>query len=82
MYFFLNFVVLFICPDAMTYRERKEKLEYLLDRIEKGWCYDLAIAAEKFSCSKRTVERMLNDLRAEGYSIKYCRKINRYFIEK
>jgi len=66
----------------MTYKERKEKMDYLLVRIQKGWCYNLALFALKISCSKRTVERMLSDLREEGYVIKYCRMRNRYFGTK
>jgi biotin operon repressor len=66
----------------MTYKERKEKMEYLLERIEKGWCSNLDLFAVKSNCSKRTVERMLFDLRDDGYEIKYCRVPNRYYIDK
>ncbi len=66
----------------MTYKERKQKMEYLLERIEKNWCHNLALFATKSNCSKRTVERMLSDLREEGHDIRYCRIQNRYFIDK
>ncbi len=57
-------------------------MDYLLNRIEKGWYYDLSRVSYRFECCKRSVERMICDLREEGYDIKYCRTKNKYFLEK
>lgn len=64
--------------DYLTYTER---LEYLFEMIEKGRLLSLKQASEKFNCSKRTVKRMLKALRNKGFSIKYCKKTGKYFIE-
>lgn len=58
--------------------ERKERLDYLLEMIEKGQCISLIQVAEKFNCCSKTVERMIFKLRKNGYNIRYCRKIERY----
>jgi len=62
----------------MNFRERKERLEYLLEMIEKGRCISTVQIAEKFNCSSKTVERMIIKLRENGHNIKYCRKSARY----
>ncbi len=64
----------------MTYTERKQKQNYLLELIQNGRLFSLETVAVNFNCSKRTVERMLNDLRKEGYHIKYCRVQQKYFL--
>ncbi|WP_066223808.1 DeoR family transcriptional regulator [Formosa haliotis] len=66
----------------MTYSERKEKEGYLLYLIEQERLTDLEKVANGFGCSKRTIKRMLSELRAEGKNIIYCRKKNRYYIKK
>ncbi|MGE0562266.1 MAG: DeoR family transcriptional regulator [Flavobacteriales bacterium] len=62
----------------MNFRKRKERLDYLLEMIEKGKCVSLIQVANKFNCSSKTVERMINKLRENGHNIKYCRKSVRY----
>jgi len=57
----------------MTFLERKHKQEYLLDLIKKGRCFSLEQTANLFECSKRTVKRMIAELREEDYNIKYSR---------
>jgi predicted DNA-binding transcriptional regulator YafY len=65
----------------MDYITYTEKLNYLLEMIEKGRLTSLQQAAEKFDCSKRTIRRMINTLRKQGYPIKYNRVNKKYFIE-
>lgn len=65
----------------MNFRERKQRLDYLLEMVEKGQCISLMQIAEKFNCSESTVKRMITELRDEGYNIKYC-KLNRKFLIK
>ncbi|MCB9211816.1 MAG: hypothetical protein H6609_20835 [Ignavibacteriales bacterium] len=62
----------------MNFRERKQRLDYLLEMIEKGQCISLTQVAEKFNCCSKTVERMIFKLRKNGYNIKYCRKLEKY----
>lgn len=66
----------------MTYSERKEKENYLLYLIEQKRLNSLEKVANDYKCSKRTIKRMLFSLRNEGYNIIYCRKSNRYIMEK
>ena len=64
----------------MKYIERKEKNKYLLEMIEREWCFSLKQIAEKFECSESTVKRMLSELRDEGHNIQYCKQ-NRRFMK-
>jgi biotin operon repressor len=66
----------------MTYFERKEKENHLLYLIQHKSLCSLEKVAEDFECSVRTVKRMLCGLRNEGYKICYCKKSNKYFLEK
>jgi len=66
----------------MTYKERKEKEQHLLCLINKGWLYSLEKVANDFDCSVRTINRILQDLRDEGYDIQYCKIQCKYFLLK
>lgn len=66
----------------MTYTERKEKEKHLVYIIERGSLTSLEKIANDYCCSKKTIRRMINDLRNAGYNIKYCRKSYKYFVEK
>lgn len=66
----------------MTYTERKEKEKHLLYLIEHNRLYCLKKVASDYECSKRTIKRMLNNLRQEGYNIIYCRLSNKYILKK
>ena len=66
----------------MTYKERKEKEAYLLYLIEKGRLSSLEKVSDKFGCSKRTIRRMISNLREEGNTIYYCRVKHEYFMKK
>ncbi|WP_111310032.1 helix-turn-helix domain-containing protein [Confluentibacter sediminis] len=65
----------------MTYSERKEKEAHLLYLIEHKRLSNLEKIANDYGCSVRTVERMLKELREEGYNISFCRKSNKYLIK-
>ena len=52
----------------MNFRERKERLDYLLEMVEKGQCVSLIQVAEKFDCSESTVKRMITELRVREYN--------------
>lgn len=66
----------------MRFIERKQKIEYLLEMIEKGRCISLQQISEKFECSTRTAKRFIADLREEGHEIKYSKKLKKFFKEK
>ncbi len=66
----------------MRFIERKQKIEYLLEMIEKGRCNSYHQIAEKFECSESTVKRMLSDLKEEGHDIKYCKGLGKFIVKK
>lgn len=66
----------------MTFQERKEKEKHLLYLIEHKRLCSLEKVANDFECSVRTIKRMLESLRNEDKNIVYCRKSNRYLLEK
>ena len=66
----------------MTYQERKEKEKHLLYLLKYKRLYSLEKIANDFGCSKRTIKRMLLNLRNEGKKIVYCRKSEKYFLQK
>ncbi len=65
----------------MTYKEHKQKADYLLEMIQKGRCYSLEQVAKKFACSKRTIKRMLTELREEGNEIYYCQNTQKFLLK-
>ncbi len=66
----------------MDYRSYEKRLEYILELIEKNRFRSVENAAMKFSCSTRTVKRMLNHLRDQGHDIQFDRLQKKYFIKK
>lgn len=66
----------------MTYFERKEKESHLLYLIEHKRLCSLEKTANDFECSIRTLRRIINDLRREGYEIFYCRASHKYILNK
>ena len=57
----------------MNFIERKKRLDYLLEMIEKGRCISIKETSKKFNCSNSTVKRMITNLREEGHDIQYCK---------
>jgi len=66
----------------MRFIERKEKLEYLLEMIEKGRCLSISQISDKFGVSKRTAKRMISYLREEGYEILYCKVTSKFALKE
>jgi DeoR/GlpR family transcriptional regulator of sugar metabolism len=66
----------------MDYRSYEQRLNYLVELLEKNRFRSLENMAERFSCSTRTIKRMLNHLRDRGHVIKYDRLQKKYFILK
>lgn len=65
----------------MDYYANSKRLEYLLEMIKKNRCMSIRQIASQFSCSNRTVKRMLALLRENGNEIEYCRKQKKFFIK-
>jgi len=63
----------------MNYVEKKQRMDYLLELIEKGRCLSLSQIADKFECSERTVKRMIAQLRNQGYDIRYCHYSKKFY---
>jgi predicted DNA-binding transcriptional regulator YafY len=66
----------------MDYLSYEKRLEYLLELIGKNRLRSLAKVACSFSCSTRTVKRMIAHLRETGHDIQYDRLEKKYFINK
>lgn len=66
----------------MDYRYYEQRLEYILELLQKGRFGTLVTAAKRFSVSTRTVKRMLVHLRDKGHQIEYDRKNKKYFIKR
>jgi len=66
----------------MDFRTYEQRLEYILELLEKGRFRSLETMALRFLCSTRTIKRMLNHLRDRGIDIQYDRLEKKYFIKK
>jgi len=66
----------------MDYRSYEKRLEYVLELIHKNRFRSLEACATRFSCSTRTIKRMLNHLRDKGHDIQYDRLQKKYFIKQ
>lgn len=67
---------------TMDYLIPTERLNYLLEMIEKGQLLSFKQASEKYGCSQRTIIRMLNALRERGHDIYYCKTTEKYSLNK
>ncbi|MGY3212454.1 HTH domain-containing protein [Mucilaginibacter sp. HD30] len=66
----------------MDYRSYEQRLNYLVELLEKNRFRSLQNTADRFSCSTRTIKRMLNHLRDRGHIIQYDRLQKKYYINK
>ncbi len=65
----------------MNFLDYFERLDYLLEMIEKGRVSSPKQIAQKFDCCNKTARNMINNLRDEGYKIEYSRGLRKYFIK-
>ncbi|MBD1385883.1 HTH domain-containing protein [Mucilaginibacter rigui] len=65
----------------MDYRTYEQRLAYILEQIKKNRFRSLEVTADRFSCSVRTVKRMIAHLRDQGHEITYDRLQKKYFIK-
>jgi predicted DNA-binding transcriptional regulator YafY len=66
----------------MDYRSYEKRLGYIVELITKNRFRSIEAVATRFSCSTRTVKRMINHLRDRGHDIRYDRLEKKYFIKK
>lgn len=65
----------------MDYRTYSQRLDYILELLQKGRFGTLESAAKRFNVSTRTIKRMLQALRAQGHQIEYSKELKKYFIK-
>lgn len=65
----------------MRFIEKKQKMFYLLELVEKGRLQSIQSIAERFGCSGRTIKRFISDMREDGHDIEYCR-CRKKFVKK
>jgi predicted DNA-binding transcriptional regulator YafY len=66
----------------MDYLSYEKRLAYILELIGKNRFRSIEAVAKNFSCSTRTVKRMIAHLRESGNDIRYDRLEKKYFIKK
>lgn len=65
----------------MRFIERKKRVTYLLELIQKGRLLSIRSISDKFDCSDRTAKRLLDDLRDEGHPVEYDRQGKKFVIK-
>ena len=65
--------------DFLQYTEKLSSLKYY---IESSSCVNADPLSLRLGVSKRTVLRMIENLRLQGVNIIYCTKQKKYFIQK
>jgi biotin operon repressor len=62
----------------MKFIAYQERINYLLELIDRACIISPYQIAQKFMCSEKTARNMINTLREQGYEIEYCRKTKKY----
>ncbi len=65
----------------MNFLDYSERLDSLLEMIEKGRISSPKQIVQKFNCCDKTARNMINNLRYEGYKIEYSRGLRKYIIK-
>lgn len=65
--------------DFFTYSEKLQSLQYY---VESNSCANAISLSERLGVSKRTVLRMVENLRLKGINIVYCNRQKKYLIKK
>jgi predicted DNA-binding transcriptional regulator YafY len=64
-----------------TYLEHDQKLKSLERYIRMHVAFTVKDLTKKMNVSRRTILRMIDELRAKDVDVQYCRKRRRYFVE-
>jgi len=63
----------------MNHASYSERLDYLLELIEKGAASSPKQISKKFDCNEKTIRNMINVLRKQGNNIKYSQMQKKIF---
>ena len=64
----------------MSFIEKKEKLDYLVELMKKECTGNADELARRICVSRRTLFRYLDDLRVLGYESSYCQRRETYYL--
>jgi predicted DNA-binding transcriptional regulator YafY len=64
----------------MKFTDKKQKLDYLLELIQKEKTGSAEDLCKQIFVSKATLKRYIQDLREMGYPISYCLHRRTYYI--
>lgn len=64
----------------MKYHQYEQRLAYLVEMATKGRFITVAQVATNISCNKRTVRKMLNQIRSRGTDIHYSYSSRKFVI--
>jgi predicted DNA-binding transcriptional regulator YafY len=64
-----------------SFLERTQKLKTMEDHIRLHYAFTVDALSQRLGVSRRTTIRMIDELRAMGIKVQYCRKRRRYFVE-
>jgi predicted DNA-binding transcriptional regulator YafY len=65
--------------DFLKYAKKLESLQYY---IESNSCVNVDSLTQRLEVSRRTVLRMVENLRLQGINITYCNRQKKYIIKK
>ncbi len=66
----------------MGYFEHKQKLDSAIFFIKNRSAVNVDSLSEKLSVSRRTVLRLVDEIKLQGIDLKFCKKRKVYFIEE
>lgn len=66
----------------MNFKAYQNRLNHLLDLIEKDSVHSPIQMAKQFSCNEKTVRDMINVFREQGFEIVYSRNAKKYLLKK
>lgn len=66
----------------MGYLEHKEKLDNVIYFIKSRSAVDVNSLAAKLNISRRTVLRLVDEIKLQGIDLKFCKKRKVYFIDE
>lgn len=66
----------------MKFKDKKLKLDLLLEWLEKGNAGNTKVLSSRLFVSPRTLRRCLDDLRDQGHEISFCMNRNTFYLEE
>jgi DNA-binding MarR family transcriptional regulator len=86
-YTFVTVLVFLIILKLKTYKEMKlienaAMVDRVICLIKRKATGEVATLASKLQMSKRSVQRLIKDMKEEGYPIEYCKHSNSYILRE